>query len=76
MNCQSRTCRNPATWIRPNAIHGCANALCDTCMIRIYHGFPHHTTAWEKLSPQTNPVNPVPTVNPVTQPTNEQPTLF
>jgi len=65
MNCQCRQCRNTATWHRPEAIQGCANALCDGCMIRIYHSFPHHTTAWKKV---TNPEPREQTSNPVAAP--------
>jgi hypothetical protein len=67
MNCECRKCRNEATWYRPQAIQGCANALCNGCMIRIYHGFPHHSTAWEKIQP-LNPSNPPEQTH--------QPTLF
>lgn len=71
MTCQCRQCRNEATWYRPQAIHGCANALCDGCMIRIYHGYPHHVSAWEKIQ-QLQPTTPQPTPS---EPAH-QPTLF
>jgi hypothetical protein len=71
MTCQCRQCRNPATWHRAEAIQGCANALCDGCMIRIYHGFPHHTTTWQKI---TEPTPKNATDNPQAKP--HQPSLF
>jgi hypothetical protein len=71
MTCECRDCRNPAAWHRPAAIHGCANALCDGCMFRIYHGHPHHRSAWEKI-----PATPPPETLAPLPPGTLQPTLF
>lgn len=71
MKCECRQCRNDATWHRPQAIHGCANALCNGCFIRIYNGFSHHTKAWEKITP-LQPTATTKTPSAI----NHQPTLF
>jgi hypothetical protein len=74
MNCQSRLCNNPATWTRANAIAGFANALCDGCMFRIYTGFSHHTSNWQKI---TEPApEPAPQEQPATIASTTQTELF
>ncbi len=73
--CEYNGCKREAEMHRPQPVDGAYNRLCRMCCDRIYQGFPHHKAAWEKLT--TPPVNNVPTVNPVNQPTPTiQPSLF